>query len=48
MSNRGGDVAIIPPMDDEVVVVGGSVIAGGCFGGDVEGQGFHWGVVRRR
>ena len=39
MSNRGCDVAVVPPTDDKVVVVGGRVVTGGCFRGDVGGRG---------
>ena len=39
MSNRGCDVAVVPPTDNEVVIGGGPVVTGGCFGGDVRGAG---------
>ena len=33
MSDRGCDIAVVPPTDDEVVIAGGRVITGGWFGG---------------
>ena len=39
MNDRGCDVAIVPPTDNEGVVVRGRVVTGGWFGGDVGGRG---------